>query len=60
MKLSLDVVNSAGRILSSFNGVTTVTLGDVTLPVKSGPVTHQVRFLIIEDLGPYNTIVGRA
>ena len=40
MKLSLGVVNSAGRILSSFNGATTVTLGDVALPVKAVPVTQ--------------------
>ena len=39
MKLSIGVVNSVGRILSGFNGVTTVTLGDVTLLVKVGSVT---------------------
>ena len=38
MKLSLGVVNSTGRILSGFNGATTVTLRDVALPVKAGPV----------------------
>ena len=59
MKLSLGVLNSAGQILSSFNGVTTVTLGDVALPVKAGPVTQQVLFSIVEDLGPYNAIMGR-
>ena len=32
MKLSLGMLNSVGRILSSFNGATTVTLGDVALP----------------------------
>ena len=40
MKLFLGVVNSVGRILSGFNGVTTVTLGDVALPIKAGPVTQ--------------------
>ena len=60
MKLSLGVVNLAGRILSSFNGATKVTLGDVALLVKARPVTQQVFFLIIEDLGPYNAIMGRA
>ena len=39
MKLSLGVVNSAERILSSFNGETIVTLGDVALLVKAGLVT---------------------
>ena len=39
MKLSLGVVNSVGRILFGFNGATTVTLGDVALPIKYGLVT---------------------
>ena len=60
MKLSLGVVNSAKRILSGFNGTTIVTLGNVALPVKVGPVTQQVLFSIVEDLGPYNAIMGRA
>ena len=60
MKLSLVILNSIGRILSCFNGATTVTLGDVALPVKAGPVSQQVLFLIVEDLGPYNSIMVRA
>ena len=59
MKLSSDMLNSAGRILFGFNGATTMTLGDVTLPVKVGLVTQRVLFSIVEDLGPYNAIVGR-
>ena len=39
MKLSLGVVNSVRRILFGFNGATTITLGDVALPVKAKPVT---------------------
>ena len=60
MKLSLGVVNPTEQILSSFNGATTITLGDVVLLVKVGPVTQQVLFLIFKDLGPYNAIMGRA
>ena len=60
MRLSLGVVNLARQILSGFNGATTVTLGDVALPVKAGLVTQQVLFSIVEDLGPYNAIMGRA
>ena len=60
MKLSSNMLNSVRRILSGFNGATTMTLGDVTLPMKARPVTQQVLFSIIEDLGPYNSIVGRA
>ena len=60
MKLSSGVVNLAGRILSGFNGATIITLGDVALPLKVGPVTQQVLFSIVEDLRPYNAIMGQA
>ena len=60
MKFFSRMLNSAKRILSGFSGVTTTTLGDVTLPVKVGPVTQRVLFSIVEDLGPYNTIMGWA
>ena len=60
MKLSLGVVNSVRQIISGFNGATTITIGDVVLLVKVGLVTQQVLFLIVEDLGPYNTIMGHA
>ena len=59
MKLSSDILNSSGLILSSFNRATIVTLGDVTLLVKDEPVTQWVLFSVIEDLGPYNAIVSR-
>ena len=59
MKLSSDMLNSAGQILSGFNGATTMTLGYVTLLVKSELVPQRVLFSIVEDLGPYNAIVGR-
>ena len=58
MRLSLGVLNSAGRILSGFNGLTTVTLGYVTLLVRASLVTQQVMFSIIGYLGPYNAIMG--
>ena len=60
MKVPLDKLSSAGRILSEFNGATTLTMGDITLLVKVGPVIQQVLFSVIEDLGPYNAIFGRA
>ena len=47
MKLSLRVVNLVGRVLSDFNGATIATLGDVVLPIKSGPVTQRVFFSIV-------------
>ena len=60
MKLSPQMLNSAGRILFGFNDVTSMTLGDITLIVQAKPVTKQVLFSVVEDLGPYNFIVGRA
>ena len=39
MKLSSNMLNSAGRILFGFNEATTTTLGDVTLPMNAGSVT---------------------
>ena len=53
------MLNSAKRIFSNFNGATTITLGDVTLLVIAGPVTQQLLFSVVEDLGPYNAIVGQ-
>ena len=58
MKLSSGMLNSARWILFGFNGETTTTLGDVALLVKVRPVTQQLLFSIVEDLGPYNTIMG--
>ena len=35
-------------------------LGDVELLVKAGPITQRALFLIFENLGPYNAIMGWA
>ena len=60
MRVLIDHLRSAGRVLSSFNGATTLSVGDITFSVKAGPVTQQVLFSVVEDLGPYNSILGRA
>ena len=60
MKVPLDHLSSAGRILLGFNGATTLTVGNIVLSVKAGQVTQQVLFSVVEDLGSYNVIVGRA
>ena len=52
MKLSSDMLKSARKILSGFSGANTITLGDVALLVKAGPVTQQILFSTVEDLGP--------
>ena len=60
MRVPLDHLSSAGRVLSGFNGATTLTVGDIAFPVKASPVTQLVLFSVVEDLGPYNAILGRA
>ena len=59
MKVPLNHLSSAGRVLYGFNGSTTLMVGDIALSVKARLITQQVLFLVVEDLGPYNVIVGR-
>ena len=44
MNISLDRLSSASIIISGFNGATTVTMGDITLPVRARLVVQQVLF----------------
>ena len=60
MRVPIDHLHFAGRVLSGFNGATTLSVGDITFSVKVGPVTQQILFTVVEDLGPYNDILGRA
>ena len=38
MRVPLDRLSSAGRVLFEFNGATTLTVGDIAFPVQAGPV----------------------
>ena len=60
MRVPIDHLHSTGRVFSGFNGATTLSVGDITFSVKAGSVTQQVLFSVVEDLGPYNAILGRA
>ena len=40
MNISFDRLSSAGRILSGFNGATTVMMGNIALPVKARSVVQ--------------------
>ena len=60
MRVPLNRLSSVGKVLSGFNRATTLTVGDIAFPVKAGPVIQQVLFSVVEDLGPYNAILGRA
>ena len=52
MRVPIDHLRSAGRVLSGFNRATTLSVGDITFSVKAGPITQQVLFSVVEDLGP--------
>ena len=60
MRVPINHLHSAGRVFSGFNGATTLSFGDITFSVKASPVTQQVLFSMVEDLGPSNAILGRA
>ncbi|KAL6343152.1 hypothetical protein AAG906_020941 [Vitis piasezkii] len=48
------------RLLSRFNRVITTSLGDVMLLLQADPVIMSVQFSMVDDLSPYNAIMGRA
>ncbi|RVW14328.1 hypothetical protein CK203_099081 [Vitis vinifera] len=56
---SLAGLENPKRILSGFNGSSTTSLGDIVLPVQAGPVTLNVQFSVVQDLSPFNVILGR-
>ena len=58
MRVPIDNLSSTGRVLLGFNGDTTLIVGDIAFPIRAGPVTQQILFLVVEDLGPYNAILG--
>ena len=60
MKVPFNHLSSVDTILSGFNGSTTLTVGDIALSIKAGHVTQHVLFSVVEDLGPYNAIVGQS
>ena len=59
MGYSWSALENLGRILTRFSGASIVSLGDVILPIQADPVTLNVRFSVVEDLSPYNAIMGR-
>ncbi|XP_034672582.1 uncharacterized protein LOC117904180 [Vitis riparia] len=52
-------LENPGRTLSGFNGSSTTSLGDVILSVHAGPVILNILFSVVEDLSPFNAILGR-
>ena len=58
MGYSSSALENIVLILTNFTGASIVSLGDVIFLVQVGPITLNVRFLIVEDLSPYNTTMG--
>ncbi|RVW99852.1 hypothetical protein CK203_029250 [Vitis vinifera] len=58
--LTLGLDDFDGRVLSNFNEATTISLGDVVLPIEVDVVILNVWFSIVKDLSPYNTIMERS
>nr|CAN72341.1 hypothetical protein VITISV_025653 [Vitis vinifera] len=56
---SLTGLENPGQILSGFNGSSTTSLGDIILSVQAGPVTLNVQFSVVQELSPFNVILGR-
>ncbi|CAL2227731.1 unnamed protein product [Prunus armeniaca] len=52
-------INKSAKSLTSFNGVTTVTVGTIDLDVYSPPIISSQTFMIIDEVSPYNGILGR-
>lgn len=46
------------RIPSEFNRASTTSLGDIILPIQAGSVILNVQLSTIEDLSPFNAILG--
>ncbi|RVW97206.1 hypothetical protein CK203_029947 [Vitis vinifera] len=55
---SLAGLENPGRILSGFNRSSTTSLGDIILSVQAGPVTLNVQFSVVQELSPFNVILG--
>ncbi|RVW83292.1 Transposon Ty3-I Gag-Pol polyprotein [Vitis vinifera] len=53
-------LENLGRILLGFNEASTTSIEDIVLPIQVGPITLNVQFLMVEDLSPFNAILGRA
>ncbi|XP_020410654.1 uncharacterized protein LOC109946638 [Prunus persica] len=53
-------INKSARSLTGFNGATTVTVGTIDLDVYSPLVISSQTFMVINEVSPYNDILGRS
>ena len=59
MGRDLSGLENPRRILSGFNRAATTSLGDIVLPVQASPITLNIQFYVVQDLSPFNAILGR-
>ncbi|CAL2256933.1 unnamed protein product [Prunus armeniaca] len=52
-------INKSAKSLTGFNGATTVTVGTIDLDVYSPPIISSQTFMVIDEVSPYNGILGR-
>ncbi|CAL2261342.1 unnamed protein product [Prunus armeniaca] len=52
-------ISKLARSLTGFNGATSITVGTIDLDVHSPPVVCSQTFMVIDEVSPYNGILGR-
>ncbi|XP_020409527.1 uncharacterized protein LOC109946393 [Prunus persica] len=52
-------ISKLARSLTGFNGATSITVGQIDLDVHSPPVVCSQTFMVIDEISPYNGILGR-
>ncbi|XP_020424482.1 uncharacterized protein LOC109950331 [Prunus persica] len=52
-------INKSAKSLTGFNGATTVIMGMTDLDVYSQPVISSQTFMVIDEVSPYNGILGK-
>ncbi|CAL2259680.1 unnamed protein product [Prunus armeniaca] len=52
-------ISKLARSLTNFNGATSITVGTIDLDVHSPPVVCSQTFMVIDEVSPYNGILGR-
>ncbi|CAL8136491.1 unnamed protein product [Prunus armeniaca] len=52
-------INKSAKSLTGFNGATMVTLGTIELDVYAPPVISSQTFMVVDEVSPYNGILGR-
>ncbi|CAL9004768.1 unnamed protein product [Prunus brigantina] len=52
-------ISKLARSLTGFNGATSITVGTIDLDVHSPPMVCSQTFMVIDEVSPYNGILGR-